>query len=356
VFAAAQSDGSVWIWDWRSNVSTAAQQSLSFSCKSAGYGLKPAGSTTKRSNHSVECTTLAFGRRMSRHTLIYGQNNRQQETRPCVQFYDAIHQHHFEKYDDFDDSAGVEVSCLDVSTGGGQLVIGSCGDGELRVLDMRDCRQPSAVMCTQEMDMNAVAFSPCESLIAMCGSLSEVLVFDRRYFARPLHTLAHGPPLAIDPGCYTTGVSSVLWTSGVCGVEQLLLTGGSDGCVRVWDVAAGAAAPITCLSTDEGAVTSVCAVEEPTCSNSSSGAGSLPIAGDDCYWYLYGDGDDDREENNNTTAVDYLQRLTMAESGDDADAIGGGNIADSSSSIAFGLDTGRVYLYSLTSAALGGQS
>lgn len=373
VFASAQSDGSVWIWDWRT---TAAQASVVpeaaaanatpspklFRCQQAGRGLFPLSLPARQQRQSdrqlFECTTLTFGRHESRHLLIYGRNSYSAFAKPAVQLYDTIHQSHTERYEDFhNDGLEVEVSCLDVSLDGRQLAVGSCGDGQLRLFDLRHLQKPTALMQTPELDMNCVALSPCQSYVAMCGSRTDVLVYDRRYFARPLHTLSHAAPLAIDPGWCTVGVLSLLWTNGAGGSqrdgEQYLVSGGADGCVRVWDVCQSAeTAAVNCLASEEGAIISLCTFEEqPYLSNACA------YHEDDLYWQLYGSADDGilssssgTTDNSNSIQQGRVDQEKMEANNDFKDNLSVPNYGPVGdlSSIAFGLDTGRVYLYSFS--------
>ncbi|ORZ21035.1 WD40-repeat-containing domain protein [Lobosporangium transversale] len=84
-------------------------------------------------------------------------------------------------------------------------------------------------------DVNVVDFSPCERYIISCSHRNEIAVFDRRFMNRPpLHRLHHADTGEDD---LNAGITSALWWSQGSGTSQsMLMTGGGDGAVKLWDI------------------------------------------------------------------------------------------------------------------------
>jgi len=109
------------------------------------------------------------------------------------------------------------------------------GDGILRVFDVQRAKEVEAVVSGHE-DVNLVDFSPCETYVISCSHRNEVAVFDRRFYARePLHRFQH---LHKDDDDSNAGITTALWwPTGLLGTSQsMLVTGGGDGAVRIWDI------------------------------------------------------------------------------------------------------------------------
>ncbi|KAF9364823.1 hypothetical protein BGX34_000288 [Mortierella sp. NVP85] len=109
------------------------------------------------------------------------------------------------------------------------------GDGILRVFDVQRAKEIEAVISGHE-DVNLVDFSPCETYVISCSHRNEVAVFDRRFYARePLHRFQH---LHKDDDDSNAGITTALWwPTGLLGTSQsMLVTGGGDGAVRIWDI------------------------------------------------------------------------------------------------------------------------
>ncbi|TPX59489.1 hypothetical protein SpCBS45565_g07720 [Spizellomyces sp. 'palustris'] len=111
------------------------------------------------------------------------------------------------------------------------------GDGILRLFDLRNVGQASGGLSsvltfnTDQTDHNVVGFSDPDGT----NRKPHTIVFDRRHAKKPLlysplRLEHHAPPR----GNSGDGVTCAYWTSG-----GLLLTGGQDEMVRVWDVRRG---------------------------------------------------------------------------------------------------------------------
>ncbi|KAG0076325.1 hypothetical protein BGZ90_008851 [Linnemannia elongata] len=135
------------------------------------------------------------------------------------------------------------VSCLSFSPSGAQLVCGTSGrasaeddekgDEIIRVLDVKTAKVVQSAISGHE-DVNLVGFSPCQRYLISGCNTNETAVFDRRHMKRVLHRLKHSER-SDDQG--HAGVTSALWWQTSCGTSQsMLMTGGGDETVRLWDL------------------------------------------------------------------------------------------------------------------------
>jgi len=116
----------------------------------------------------------------------------------------------------------------------------------VRVFDprMEKVSMQIAIDSTQK-DINKVTISPCAFRVTSSGTDGKTFVWDLRSVKEteepePLHVLSHGPTKMVSP------VDAQLedWDTGVAVAEWLpqsdyLMTGGSDGCLKLWDVRLG---------------------------------------------------------------------------------------------------------------------
>ncbi|KAG0097368.1 hypothetical protein BGZ93_002900 [Podila epicladia] len=147
------------------------------------------------------------------------------------------------------------VSCLAFSASGEFVVCGTSGrtsgdedengDGIIRIFDVRNTKEIQSAV-TRHEDVNLVDFSPCGNYVISCSHTNEITVFDRRFLPpkaeyRPLHVWRHPDP---ENGEQHVGITSAIWwptfrQQGLCTSSQaMLMTGGGDGCVRLWDLRA----------------------------------------------------------------------------------------------------------------------
>ncbi|KAF9322659.1 hypothetical protein BG006_002168 [Podila minutissima] len=147
------------------------------------------------------------------------------------------------------------VSCLAFSASGEFVVCGTSGrtsgeedengDGIIRIFDVRNTKEIQSAI-TRHEDVNLVDFSPCGHYVISCSHTNEITVFDRRFLPpkpeyRPLHVWRHPDP---ENGEQHVGITSAIWwptfrQQGLCTSSQaMLMTGGGDGCVRLWDLRA----------------------------------------------------------------------------------------------------------------------
>ncbi|KAG0040397.1 hypothetical protein BGZ82_003122 [Podila clonocystis] len=147
------------------------------------------------------------------------------------------------------------VSCLAFSASGEFVVCGTSGrtsgdeeengDGTIRIFDVKKTKEIQSAI-TRHEDVNLVDFSPCGNYVISCSHTNEITVFDRRFLPpkseyRPLHVWRHSDP---ENGEQHVGITSAIWwptfrQQGLCTSSQaMLMTGGGDGCVRLWDLRA----------------------------------------------------------------------------------------------------------------------
>ncbi|KAF8947455.1 hypothetical protein BGZ47_009081 [Haplosporangium gracile] len=135
------------------------------------------------------------------------------------------------------------VSCLSFSPSGAQLVCGTSGrasaeddekgDEMLRVIDLQTSKVVETAISGHE-DVNLVDFSPCQRYLISGSDTNETAVFDRRHLKRVLHRLRHSERND-DQG--HAGITSALWWQTSCSTSQsMLMTGGGDETVRLWDL------------------------------------------------------------------------------------------------------------------------
>ncbi|KAF9358374.1 hypothetical protein BGX26_001899 [Mortierella sp. AD094] len=134
------------------------------------------------------------------------------------------------------------VSCLSFSPSGKYLVCGTSGrtnagddeqgDGILRVFDVQHAKEIETALSGHE-DVNLVEFSPCEQYIISCSNTNEVAVFDRRLLSQPLHRLCHQKR---DHDSNAGITSALWWPSGLGTSQSMLVSGGGDGAVKLWDI------------------------------------------------------------------------------------------------------------------------
>lgn len=107
----------------------------------------------------------------------------------------------------------------------------------LRIYDIRRKagRQPmcSTVLSNFLGDINQVAFESGGVYVALARGDNEAHVYDSRYLDRVLAKFAHDNGLSALKDRY--GVVGALWTTSFDSKNLGLLTGGMDGCVRLWD-------------------------------------------------------------------------------------------------------------------------
>lgn len=85
-------------------------------------------------------------------------------------------------------------------------------------------------------DVEHLKFDPSGEYLAIGRSDNIAHVFDAR-MGTILHTLYHGESITSKPPDEQYGITAMEWVTGWHGCGVRLLTGGEDGCVRMWDIA-----------------------------------------------------------------------------------------------------------------------
>lgn len=107
----------------------------------------------------------------------------------------------------------------------------------VRVWDLRATFRRILEFGCRHKDINKVTISPDQLYITSSGTDGKSYLWDTRYGSEPLHVLEHGDsrtPLSPerDREDADTGVTFASWGTGD---GSLLVTGSSDGLVKVWD-------------------------------------------------------------------------------------------------------------------------
>ncbi|KAF9431504.1 hypothetical protein BGZ76_000229 [Entomortierella beljakovae] len=135
------------------------------------------------------------------------------------------------------------VSCVSFSSTGNFVVCGTSGrtnagddeqgDGFLRVFDVRSAKEIE-IAYSGHADVNLAEFSPCETYIISGSNSNEVAVFDRRFLgSEPLHRLCHQK---WDDDANAGITSALWWPTGLGSSQTMLISGGGDGAVKLWDI------------------------------------------------------------------------------------------------------------------------
>ncbi|PCH33544.1 WD40 repeat-like protein, partial [Wolfiporia cocos MD-104 SS10] len=187
-----------------------------------------------RSGHEV--ADIAWGVNGSSHALFAS-------SAPLAYgVYDGVHKvFDFEKSKTlctFDTQAEGERIALDQA--GERLAVAVRSSATAHALRMYDARR-LARASVQSIDLqpfdgevNAVAFGPGGIYIAIARSDNSAHVYDSRFLGRePMHVCKHREGNVISKD--TSGVTEAVWTEGTSR-GMGLVTGGVDGCIRLWDV------------------------------------------------------------------------------------------------------------------------
>lgn len=116
----------------------------------------------------------------------------------------------------------------------------------VRIFDARTQRATLEIgIDSPQKDINKVTLSPCGFRVTSSGTDGQTFVWDLRTVRRttepmPLHILAHGPTKMVHPvdgqlEDWDTGVSVTDWLPQ----SDYLMTGGSDGFLKLWDTRLG---------------------------------------------------------------------------------------------------------------------
>lgn len=109
----------------------------------------------------------------------------------------------------------------------------SSGDGIVRLYDVRSASSSAQSIHTSQKDMHRVSFSPRSQLIyTNDAATGQMLVHDLRYANRPIWSHCHSPARCEDHQLAFAWLPNTL--AGI--PDGLLLTGGNDQILRLWDL------------------------------------------------------------------------------------------------------------------------
>lgn len=232
VLAVAADDGNIYLYDVRNpgkqrrTVLKAQNDRLCGSFLVPGHGLYShwmlAGFEAKDSSHSGALYAYDVIRGTTIHRIVPASNSQ-----TAAQFHPGS-------------------NIIVVGATGHFLGAGPTARSVVRVFDPRSDKvsMEIAIDSTQK-DINKVTISPCGFCITSSGTDGKTFVWDLRTVRqseepRPLQVLCHGPTKMVPP------VDGQLedWDAGVMVAEWLpqsdyLMTGGSDGFLKLWDVRLG---------------------------------------------------------------------------------------------------------------------
>ncbi|CAO3615428.1 unnamed protein product [Cunninghamella echinulata] len=206
---------------------------------------------------SAEC--VDFGRGPSKDLVFFGYRGTKEEKK--LGWIDAFNIEDGRSLFHIDNMKGA-VGCLSISHSGKYILSGN--DGRVtgdQMMHLHEAQTGQLILSakTGHLDVNTVLFSPCDKYIVSGSVANEISIFDIRNPSHPLYEFAHGNEdytvngyLAPDSGM---GVAGMHWLNSC----PVLITGGGDCTVKLWDVAGGngvlksyqTSNPINCISVNE---------------------------------------------------------------------------------------------------------
>jgi len=124
----------------------------------------------------------------------------------------------------------------------------------LRIYDIsrKNGRQPTSTVDLEafseggeEGEVNCTAFSPDGIYLAVARNDNVVHVYDSRNLERGvLHTFQHNYPNREVAGFKGFGIVEAQWVTSFDGRGLGLISGGNDGCVRLWDISQATDNPV----------------------------------------------------------------------------------------------------------------
>ncbi|KAH7927326.1 hypothetical protein BV22DRAFT_1103751 [Leucogyrophana mollusca] len=129
---------------------------------------------------------------------------------------------------------------------GRTLALVTAGDSNshfLRLYDVhRNARKETVEVLLEpytkgyNFEVNCASFSPDGIFLALGRNDNITDVYDSRNMERgPLYGFFHDDPNRGVPGSESYGVVEAKWVEGRDGRRMGLITGGNDGCIRLWD-------------------------------------------------------------------------------------------------------------------------
>jgi WD40 repeat protein len=180
---------------------------------------------------------LAWGRHRTAHFMFAStEPNDVQSSNGYHGFCDIVKLKHFQ----LDATEAGDAIAID-PTGEQLALFTSCPKHFLRLYDLRDYKHPKAKITLESFaalstvdEVTSPSFSNDGRLLAVPRSDNTTHIYDTCFLRDPLMTFTHGPRMSAHGGAF--GVVKAEWIEGQLGCRARgLLTGGSDGCVRLWD-------------------------------------------------------------------------------------------------------------------------
>jgi WD40 repeat protein len=143
-------------------------------------------------------------------------------------------------------SAGESGDAMAVEHFGQRLALFTRGSMESHILRLYDIqrkngRNPIATISLNDFvtdgEVNCATFSPDGIYLAAARNDNIVDVYDSRNLEDgPLYKFKHQDPNHGTPGIESYGIVEAQWVTGFNGQGLGLISGGNDGCIRLWDV------------------------------------------------------------------------------------------------------------------------
>ncbi|KAI8342537.1 WD40-repeat-containing domain protein [Chlamydoabsidia padenii] len=206
-------------------------------------------------NCSVEC--LEFGHGASDKKLFMGYRTNLPDQYGWITAFDVESANPIYNIKDIRGSVG----CLAISHSGKYILSGNDGaESGDQMLHLNDVMTGKSILLakTGHLDVNCVCFSKCDNFIVSGSVANQVSVFDIRKASIPVYEFGHndnsnqGRFIAPDAGI---GIAGMHWMNS----NRILITGGGDCTVKLWDVLGGGGLlksyqvsdPINCLTVNE---------------------------------------------------------------------------------------------------------
>lgn len=191
---------------------------------------------------------MVWGCERTQHVLFASSEPRDADDE--TGYHRAFDIHTQKQLYELDAKEGGDAMAIDPT--GSTLALFTLGPGASHVLRLFDLRAKRARRAVHKAaldafrfargapacdgEVTAAAFSPDGALLAAARNDNQLHVYDARFLARgPLLRFCHWGAERCAPG-NRFGVTEAKWVRGWGGLGLGLVSGGMDGCVRLWDV------------------------------------------------------------------------------------------------------------------------
>ncbi|TFK57337.1 hypothetical protein OE88DRAFT_123672 [Heliocybe sulcata] len=96
--------------------------------------------------------------------------------------------------------------------------------------------EPFEETCNESCEVTRAIYSTDGIYLAVARSDDSCHLYDSRYLTRPVHQFKHKGESKASVAADTYGITEVQFVDSLLGSRTCLVTGGTDGCVRLWDL------------------------------------------------------------------------------------------------------------------------